>query len=71
MIICTCGHEVETVEEAEELDELNEVALSGYTVDDQRCINFVVLCRRCYVEYKTEGLVLYTSKDQNDWLLGV
>lgn len=61
MIIATCGHEVDG-------DRIYDVALKGYTLEDERCIDYVTLCDKCYTMYKTDEQVLYNSYEESRWL---
>lgn len=61
-VVATCGHEVD------EVDDLIDAALQGYTREDQRCIDYVTLCRECYTMYKTDGIVLFGAGEENKWL---
>lgn len=62
MIFTTCGHVVH------DMDDVIDAAIRGYTIEDERCIDYVALCRQCYTDYKTDGVVLYNESDKNKWL---
>ena len=57
----TCGHNADA-------EEFNDTALRGYTREDERCVDYVTLCRECYTIYKTDGLVLFSTSEENKWL---
>jgi len=62
MIIATCGHQVDDV------DELVNCSLTEYSREGDRAIAYVSYCKMCYEEACKGGYVLYDEGEENKWL---
>jgi hypothetical protein len=62
MIILTCGHEVESYDAA------NDIITQGYTRENTKCINYMVVCNECLKEYKESGELFESDEAATEWL---
>ena len=62
MITLTCGHTVK------DFDNPINCSLGGYTPEGDRCVEYVVYCKKCYGEAIKDGIVLFDEDEENKWL---
>ena len=62
MIIATCGHSTDT------MNDLINCSLGGYTHEGDRCVEYVCYCKKCYGEAIKDGIVLFDEGEENKWL---
>ena len=62
MINTICGHDD---------DDAIEVSVCNHTAKNEKCIDFVCICRDCYTNYKSEDRVLYNKEQEDAWLRSI
>lgn len=60
-MIATCGHEINYIPD-------RAVAVKWTIHGGFHTISWQTLCRECIIEYRREGLLLETTREQDDWL---
>ena len=66
-IIGSCGHQVEN------FDDLYQISTKAWEVTEEgwvRAIHYSSVCKECKKEYKEEGYILESTKEEYDWLKG-
>lgn len=61
-ITTTCGHLVESNAD------IYPLSIRGYARSGGRALRFGSYCPQCKLELEFDGQILYTQKDQEDWL---
>lgn len=66
MQIASCGHALS------DNDEGYQVAVKGHTREFRRCVNYMTLCRDCFLLYSSEyaGSLLNSEDEQHNWMRG-
>jgi hypothetical protein len=60
-IIASCGHTVI------DMDELKQVVEKAWTKDNQKAIEYSMVCERCFKLYNKAGINL-TEEEREEWL---
>lgn len=62
MIIATCGHAVD------DIDDIVTCSIQGWSRESTPCVNYVSYCHKCYDRAVNDDIVLYNEKEEMDWL---
>lgn len=62
MITCTCGHEVDN------MDDTVNLALADFDEKGDRCVSYVVYCNECADDAIKEGYRLRNKEEMDAWL---
>jgi hypothetical protein len=62
MIFLSCGHDVDS------FDEVFDIAIKSHDQEGNKAIAYMSVCSECDEMYRKNGMILYTSQQEMDWL---